>query len=122
MDDKVLKEIKFHQQIIGPERSSPLHLIREKEMEISGRLFATRKRAEEMIAEARKRAIEVKRNADIEGQRMAEEHARAVLEEVEREVSAIEAKSIAEAEVLKERVADRMDDAVDFVVKVLTKA
>lgn len=121
MDDKILQEIKFRQQIAGPEKNSPLYLIREKEMEISGRLLATRKHAEEMAAEARKRAVEVKRNAEIEGQRMAEEHGRLVLEEVEREVAAIEVKTTAEIEVLKERVAERMDDAVDFVVKALTR-
>jgi len=121
VDDKVLQELKFHQQIVGPETNSPLYLIREKELEISGRILATRKHAEEIVADARKRAAEIRRLAEIQGQKMAKEHEKAVQKELESEIAAIEAQAEAEVEALEARVAERIDDAVDFVVKALTK-
>jgi len=121
VDDKVLQELKFHQKIVGPEANSPLYLIREKELEISGRILATRKHSEEIVADARKKAAEIKRLAEAQGQKMAREHENSVQEELEREIAAIEAQAAVEVEALEARVAERMDDAVDFVVKALTK-
>ena len=56
MDEKVVEELEFHQQTVAePTTNSPLHLIREKEMEISGRVLAAKREADEIVADARKR-------------------------------------------------------------------
>ena len=59
MDEKVLEEIKFHQETIATDANSPLHLIREKEIEISGRVLAAKREADEIVADARKKAAEI---------------------------------------------------------------
>ena len=56
VDDKVLEEIKFHQDVVEHDSASPLHRIREKEMEISGRVMKAKKEADEIVAEARRKA------------------------------------------------------------------
>ena len=58
VDDKVLEELEFHQETVATDANSPLHLIREKEMEISGRVLAAKQEAEEIVARARKQAVE----------------------------------------------------------------
>ena len=63
MDEKVLEEIRFHQDAVTRDANSPLYQIREKEMEISGRVFAARNQADKMISDARQRALEIVRNA-----------------------------------------------------------
>ena len=59
MDDKVaaeVEEIEFHQRHVANRRAltSPSH--REKEMEISGRVLAAKRQADEIVAEARRDA------------------------------------------------------------------
>ncbi len=44
MDDKVAENIQFHQETVETDQNSPLHLIREKEIEISGRVLARQAR------------------------------------------------------------------------------
>ena len=73
MDEKVLEEIQFHTETVAGDANSPLHLIREKEMEISGRVLAAKKHAEEIVAEARRSAVAVLQEAQEEGSRLSAE-------------------------------------------------
>ncbi len=52
MDDKSTDELEFHQETVTTDANSPLHLIREKEMEISGRVLKAKNDAEEVVDKA----------------------------------------------------------------------
>ncbi|MRR39148.1 hypothetical protein EG829_31795 [bacterium] len=117
VEDKVLEEIQFHQDTVSRDANSPLHLIREKEMEISGRVLAAKREAEETIANARKKAVASIQKAEEEGSKLAMEHEKKVLADVEKEIESVRVGTDAEIEELNKLVAERMPQAVDFVVK-----
>ena len=116
MEDKVLEEIQFHQDTDSREANSPLHLIREKEMEISGRVLAAKREAEETITNARKRAVASVQKAEEEGNKLAQEHEKKVLVDVEKEIEGVRVDADREIEELDKVVAERMAQAVEFVV------
>jgi len=120
VDEKVLEEIRFHQETIGTDDNSPLHLIREKEMEISGRVLSAKKEAEDIVAEARKKAAKIVAAAEDEGAGLARTHEMSVLKEVEAEVEEIHKNAESEIASLTETISQRTDKAVDFVVEYIT--
>ncbi len=121
MDEKVLAQIQFHTSTVEADVNSPLHLIREKEMEISGHVLAAKKRAEEIVAEARKAAVDVQAKAEAEGARRAAEQEARILAEVETQVVEVAKDNEREIEELREVIAGRMDKAVEFVVETVTR-
>jgi len=116
VDEKVLEELKFHQDTVEADAHSPLHLIREKEMEISGRVLAAKREAEEIVSAARKKAIDVVAKAEEQSQVLAREREQQVLEEVDREIVQIKADAEVEAASLERLLAERTDTAADFIV------
>ncbi len=120
MEEKVLEEIQFHQDTVSRDANSPLHLIREKEMEISGRVLAAKKEAEEIVATARKKAVEVVQAAEDEGTRLAAEHEKKVLKEVDAEIEAIKAGAVTDGEAIEKLISERSGRAVAFVVEAVT--
>lgn len=120
MDDKVLEKIEFHQETVSTEENSPLHLIREKEMEISGRVLSAKKEAEDIVSEARRKASTIVSKAEQEGSALAAKQEKTVEADVEREVAEIKAAAEREAETLTETIAAREDKAVEFVMGAIT--
>jgi vacuolar-type H+-ATPase subunit H len=116
VEDKVLEEIQFHQDTVSRDANSPLHLIREKELEISGRVLAAKREAEETIANARKQAVAIVQKAEDEGSKLAKEHEKKVLKDVENQIETIKNDAEAEIEQLNKNVSERMPTAVDYVV------
>lgn len=116
MEEKVLEEIQFHQDTVSRDSNSPLHLIREKELEISGRVLAAKREAEETVANARKKAVAVVQKAEEEGSKLAKEHEKKVLADVESQIEAIRKDAEAEVVQLDKNVSERMSKAVDYVV------
>jgi len=101
--------------------NSPLYLIKEKELEITGRVLATRQQAEEIVAEARKKAVEVKREAEAEGWDLAEGEKKSCLSNLNLQLERIALESEAEVEALCSRASSREDEAVEFVIGVVTR-
>ncbi|GAB4284172.1 MAG: hypothetical protein Kow0067_05800 [Coriobacteriia bacterium] len=122
MDEKVLEEIRFHQDVLDKDASSPLYQIREKEMEISGRVLAAKNQAEKVVAEARKKATEIVQQAELEAERLAKEQMEKSLKEAEKEAASIRAGAAGEAKKLEEELSGRKAEAVDFVVRMVTTA
>ena len=120
MEEKVLEEIQFHQDTVSRDANSPLHLIREKEMEISGRVLAAKKEAEEIVATARKKAVEVIQAAEEEGTRLASAQEKTVLADVQREIEAVGEGAVADTEAINKQVTDRTGQAVQFVSDFVT--
>ena len=116
MDDKSIDELEFHQETVTTDANSPLHLIREKEMEISGRVLAAKNEAEEVVTRARRKGVEVTQKAEEEGKALAAEQEKTVLAEVDREVGEIRSGAESEIEELSKMISDRTDRAVAFVV------
>ena len=120
MDEKVLEEIRFHPDAVTKDANSPLYQIREKEMEISGRVFAARSQADKMVSDARQRATEIVRSAHTDAERLAKERGDKVLKQSEKETAKIAAEGAAAVEVHKSELATRTSDAAGLVVKLVT--
>ena len=116
VDEKVLEEIQFHQDVINKDADSPLFQIREKEIEISGRVLAAKTKAEAVVAEARKKAADIVGKADDEGERLAGEHEAKALAEAEAEADTIRSSVGTDVEAIRATVASRSSDAVSLVV------
>lgn len=117
MDDKVLEEYQFHKETVVADVNSPLHLIREKEMEISGRVLAAKKEAEEIVAAARRKAVEIVQQAETEGERLSDEEEKRVEAQVTTDVAKVREEAEREVETLRDAVGERMGKAVEYVVE-----
>ena len=115
VDDKVLEELKFHQETIAADAHSPLHLIREKEMEISGRVLAAKREAEEIVGAARKKAVETIAGAEEQGVALSKEREKLVLAEVDREIEQVNTESEQEAERLDLQLGERTEKAANYI-------
>jgi vacuolar-type H+-ATPase subunit H len=120
MDEKVLEEIRFHQSASKQDANSPLFQIREKEMEISGRVFAARNQADKMVSDARQRSLEIVRNAQADAERLAKEQADKVMKDLEKSVQDVQKQGAKDVKKLEEELAAKQGDAADFVVKLVT--
>jgi vacuolar-type H+-ATPase subunit H len=118
--DKVVEEIRMHQETIGTDSNTPLHLIREKELEISGRLLAAKRQADEIIADARKRAAEIVAAAEAEGGEGAADKDAAIRAKADGEAADLRAQAQDEANKLKARVQERRKDAARLVLDAVT--
>lgn len=121
MEDKVLDELKFHQETIASDAHSPLHLIREKEMEISGRVLAAKKEAEEIVAAARRKSVEIVQKAEAEGERLSAEEEQRVEAQVEIDVAKVHEDAEREVEALRVVIGERTGKAVEYVVESVTR-
>jgi len=116
VDEKVLEELKFHQETIATDAHSPLHLIREKEMEISGRVLAAKSEAEGIVAAARKKSVDIVAKAEEQGRALSDEREKQVLAEVEREIAQVRADSEIEAVDLEQKLEARTGEAAKYIV------
>jgi len=120
MDEEILEEIKFHQDVVARDANSPLFQIREKEMEIHGRILAARTEAETIVSDARQMAVDSAQQAQVDAERLAKEHADALIAEAEASVVNVRGEGEVETEQLQKALTERQVEAVDFVVKLVT--
>ncbi len=102
------------------DNNSPLHLIREKEIEISGRVLSAKREADEIVTSARKKAAEVVSTAESEGGAGAQDREKVIRDEAAREADGLRAAAQAEASKLKEQVEARRDEATRLVLDAVT--
>lgn len=120
MDDKVVEEVKLHQETIAADLNSPLHQIREKELEISGQVLAAKRQADEVIAGARKQAAELMAVAEREGGAGAAESEQAIRAQAEADAKRMREQAEQDARAFKEQVEARRGDAVRMVLGEVT--
>lgn len=120
MDDRVVEEIRMHQETIATDANTPLHLIREKELEISGQVLAAKRQADEIVAEARKKAAELVSTAEAEGGAGAADRDAAIHAKAEEEAAELNSAAVSEAEKIKAQVDARRDEAVRLVLDAVT--
>ncbi len=121
VDEKVLEEIQFHQDVIERDSKSPLFQIREKEIEISGRVLAAKKKAESVVADARRKAVERVTAAEVEGEALAKEYERSAVTEAEKQAGEIRGGVGAEMKTIEKAVESRKSKAVDAVIKAVVE-
>ena len=121
VDDKVLEEIQFQQDVINRDTTSPLYQIREKEIEISGRVLAAKQKAEAIVADARRKSAETVNKARSDGEMAAREHEAASLAQAEKKAAELRAGVVDEVAAIEAQVASRLSAAVDSVVKAVSE-
>jgi vacuolar-type H+-ATPase subunit H len=121
-EQESLEHIKFYQDVIKKELpNSPLYLIREKELEISGRVLSIRKKAEQVVADARKKAVETLAGGESEGESAAREVEQSMIAEAEQEAAKILANVDSEVAEVEAKAKQRRAKAVEVVVAAVTK-
>lgn len=121
MNDKVAEEIKMHSEVIQRDSNSPLHLIREKELEISGRVLKAKREADEIVASARKQAGEIVQKAEAEGGSSAAEIEKKIIAKAAREAEDVRASAESEASELEARIDTKRQAAVRIVLDAVTR-
>jgi vacuolar-type H+-ATPase subunit H len=119
MDEKVLEEIRFHQDVVNKDANSPLYQIREKEMEISGRVLAAKTQSEKIVTDARKAATDILRNAELDADKAAKEHTESAIAGAEGEATTLRAQISVDAEALKNQLEKHHSEAVDEIVSMV---
>ena len=120
MDDNVVEQIQMHQETIATDMNTPLHLIREKELEISGQVLAAKRIADEIVAEARKKSAELVSTAEAEGGAGAADRDAAILAKAEEDAAKLRTDAAAEAKKIQAQVDTRRADAVRLVLDAVT--
>ena len=120
MDDQVVDEIKMHQETVASDNNSPLHLIREKELEIAGKVLAAKRQADEVVTEARKKAAELVSAAESEGGAGAADRDAEIKAQAKAESERLLAEAREEADKLQAQVNARREDAVRLVLDAVT--
>jgi vacuolar-type H+-ATPase subunit H len=121
VEDKAVEELELHQRVIANDDNSPLELIREKEMEISGRVLQSKREADEIIADARRlatdRIVAAETEGSAEGQQRREQVA------VEAKSQAEEAVAVAEKDAagLEQRIAQNKGEAVKLILSAVSR-
>lgn len=120
-EDKRLDSIREAEDLIGTDSTTPLHLIREKELELSGRILGAREQAAETVSAARRQAAEIvskaEKDSEVEAKAYEEQRNAQALAEAED----IRAQLASQVTSMQEHVAARRDAAVDAVVERVTR-
>ena len=120
MDDNVVDEIRMHQETVASDNNTPLHLIREKELEISGKVLAAKRQADEIVTGARKKAAEVVATAESEGGAGAVDREAKIKADAEQQAEQLRSAARAEADRLQAQVDTRREEAVRLVLDAVT--
>ena len=121
-DEKTrLEGIRETDDLIATDAKTPLHLIRQKELELSGKVLKAREQAAEIITNARREAVEIASTADAEAEREAKAYEVERMERAQAEVAALREGVGPEIESIKAIVAQRHDAAVAAVVARVTR-
>ncbi len=121
LEEKLLEELQLNQGTAKRDVNSPLFLIREKEMEISGRVLAAKQEAERVVAEARRKAAEVLNRTEVEAEKAAEEYQAKLVADAEAEVAAMRGGFDDEVAPIQQGIRQRKAKAVVAVVEMVTR-
>ncbi len=113
MEDKVEK-VKVHKTAV--EKSSPLYIIREKELEINTRLLKAKKQAEVLIQKAREEANKIREKGVSEGQEEAKKIGEKELARARAEADRIQAEAVKQVEAIRKQK-EGQQEAISFLLK-----
>jgi vacuolar-type H+-ATPase subunit H len=117
-----IAQLEKQRQIIEGEDESPITLIREREVEISGRVLAAKRQADEIVGEARKEAAELVAAAQKEADEGAgvDEIERSIRSDSEAQLESVKQDGDREARELEYLISQRRDGVVKMVVGAVT--
>jgi vacuolar-type H+-ATPase subunit H len=121
VEEKLLEELQLNQDAVKRDVNSPLFMIREKEMEISGRVLAAKQEAERIVAEARRKAAEVINRAEVESEAAMGDHQTQLSLAAEAEVKALHDGFDSEVAPIREKIAQQKAAGVAAVVEMVTR-
>lgn len=101
-------------------KTSILQQIRKKEVELSVKVDDARRKAERVIADAKKEAAEILKNAEMEGTRAADEYYERRCANILNEVENLKKLGAEEAKAAKKKGEQNLSTAIDKIVKVVT--
>jgi vacuolar-type H+-ATPase subunit H len=114
--EELIDEITMHRQTISSDSNSPLQLIRERELEISGRMLSAKREADEIVTAARKKAAEIVAAAEAEGGAGAREREQVIVSAAEKEAAELKQRAMVDANEISSAIAQRKAAAVKIVV------
>jgi vacuolar-type H+-ATPase subunit H len=120
-EGKRLDSIREAEDLIGSDSTTPLHLIREKELELSGRVLQARESAGEITAAARKQAAEIISKAERDSEAEVKAYEEQRMKQANEEAEAIRGELGALVASMQEHVATSKGAAVDAVVARVTR-
>jgi vacuolar-type H+-ATPase subunit H len=121
VEDKVAEQVQFHQETVETDENSPLHLIREKEIEISGRVLRSKREADEIVADARRKAAEIISAAENEGSEVGDVRRNEIQAEAEAEAKQAETVAAKEVSELEAKIASQREQAVELVLAAVAR-
>jgi len=99
--------------------TSPLLRLRDKELELQGKLLEARKEAEILVAEARKNAVEVRRQAIEKAVSEAEKHYQEEIEKTKKEAEKIRGSIKEEIKQIEKIGETNLDKAIELIMKLV---
>jgi len=121
VEDKVAEQIQFHQETVETDQNSPLHLIREKEIEISGRVLSAKRESDEIVGDARKKAAEIISTAENEGSEGGQGRRAEIEAEAQAEAEKVTAEAHGEVSELEAKIASQRGQAVELVLDAVAR-
>ena len=120
-EDKKLDGIKEREDLIATDATTPLHLIRQKELELSGHVLKAREEAAEIVAQARREAVDVVAAVETDAEKEAKAYETARMQQAQEEVTSLRGTVGSEVESMRAIVDKRHDAAVAAVVTRVTR-
>jgi len=117
-EEKEVSKLKLHRQILEGV-TSPLLRLRDKELELQGKFLEARKEAELIVAEARKNATEIKRQAIEKAVSQAEKYYREEIEKTKKEAEKIRALIKDEIKPIEEEGKKNLSKAFELIMKIV---
>ncbi|MGA9080383.1 MAG: V-type ATPase subunit subunit G family protein [Halobacteriota archaeon] len=99
---------------------SILQQIRRKEVELSVKADQARRDAEQIVADARREAVDILKKAEIDGKQAADEYSKKRLAAVLNEVETLQRLGKEEAELTKQGGEQNLSKAIEIIVKAVT--
>lgn len=116
VENQEATELEFHRDTISGDGNSPLHLIREKEIEISGRILAAKRKADDIISAARRDAVALVTEAQGDASHLVEESEAAAKQEVEKQAAEVRQQAETDIAELERSLEGKRRQAVSFVI------
>ena len=107
------------QQRMAKDIVSPLVSLRNKELELQDKLLEARKEAEIIVAEARKNAVEVKRQAIEKAVSEAEKYYRVEIEKTKKEAEKIRESVKEEIKPIEKIGETNLDKTIELIMKIV---
>lgn len=117
-EEKDISKLKLHRQILEGV-TSPLVRLRDKELELQGKFLEAKKEAELIVAEARKNATGIKRQAIEKAVSEAEKYYREEIEKTKKEAEKIRKTIRDEIKPIEEEGKKNLPKAFELIMKIV---